>query len=106
MPELSDLPLNANPLTTIVKEDPTVIRLLKRELSVALDEEDYQTASQIRDHPLMILYMEMIHHSQKGEEEKAQELKAQLIKSVLDLEDKEAALSTTKEESEPPSTLP
>lgn len=38
-----------------------IIKLLKREMSVAVTEEDYSTAAQIRDHPYMKLYKSMVN---------------------------------------------
>lgn len=41
------------------QDDLDAIKLLKRELAVAIREEDYSTAARIRDHPFMRMYREM-----------------------------------------------
>lgn len=38
------------------------VSLLKRELQVAVTEEDYSLAARIRDHPYMRLYSEILLH--------------------------------------------
>ncbi len=44
-------------------EDPEPIKRLKRELQVALHEEDYGAAIRIRDHPFMALYVDKMAFS-------------------------------------------
>ena len=39
--------------------DPELVKMLKRELAIAVSEEDYVQAAQLRDSPLMRLYMEV-----------------------------------------------
>ena len=39
-------------------EDPEPLKLLKRQLAVAIGEEDYRQAARLRDHPYMALHLE------------------------------------------------
>jgi hypothetical protein len=39
--------------------DPEIVKMLKRELAIAISEEDYAQAAQLRDSPLMRLYMKV-----------------------------------------------
>lgn len=38
--------------------DPELVKMIKRQLAIAIGEEDYVKAAQLRDSPLMQLYME------------------------------------------------
>ncbi|GFR41045.1 hypothetical protein Agub_g1479 [Astrephomene gubernaculifera] len=61
---------SADDYTTLKPDDPEVIKLLKRELAVAVREEDYAAAIRLRDHPYMQLYrrIEAFHHVGRAEE--------------------------------------
>lgn len=56
----------ASLLTRIRKNDPDQIKRLKREMEVALSEEDYDTAVRIRDHPFMKLHLGIVRAQQEG----------------------------------------
>ena len=66
------------PATHISSEDPEAIRLLKRELDVALHEEDYAAAARLRDHPYLRLYAEVRSLRAAGQEAEAQDAEARL----------------------------
>ena len=53
------------------KEDPEPVKRLKREMAVALAEEDYDAAARIRDHPFMVKAMEVLKHRQLGSDSEA-----------------------------------
>lgn len=53
-------------LTRIRKNDPDQIKRLKREMEVALSEEDYDTAVRIRDHPFMKLHLGIVRAQREG----------------------------------------
>lgn len=69
---------NVDPLRSIVGGDPEPIKRLKRELDVAISEEDYSSAARIRDHPFMKLYACMIGAGQKGDENERKRLESEL----------------------------
>ena len=62
--------------------DPDAIKRLKRELRVALREEDYQTAIRIRDHPFMRLYAAWETKRDEGQEEEAEMLNEELWRAI------------------------
>lgn len=53
-------------LTRIRQNDPDQIKRLKREMEVALSEEDYVTAARIRDHPFMKLHLGIVRAQREG----------------------------------------
>ena len=53
------------------KEDPEPVKRLKREMAVALAEEDYDAAARIRDHPFMVKAMEVLKYRQLGSDSEA-----------------------------------
>ncbi len=53
-------------LTRIRTNDPDPIKRLKREMEVALSEEDYVTAVRIRDHPFMKLHLDIVKAQREG----------------------------------------
>ena len=55
----SDEDMDGAPLSTLWSDDPEPIKRLKRELGVALAEENYGHAAAIRDHPYMKLHCEV-----------------------------------------------
>lgn len=70
------------PLLGLKTEDPEPIKRLKRELQVALAEEDYGSAIRIRDHPFMILYTEIETKAAEGNEEEATMLREELNRAI------------------------
>jgi len=70
------------PLLGLKNEDPEPIKRLKRELQVALAEEDYGAAIRIRDHPFMVLYTEIETMVEAGKDEEAQSLSEQLMRAI------------------------
>ena len=70
------------PLLGLKNEDPEPIKRLKRELHVALAEEDYGAAIRIRDHPFMVLYTEIENRRKEGKEEEADILSEELNKAI------------------------
>jgi len=66
------------PATHISSEDPEAIRLLKRELDVALHEEDYDAAARLRDHPYLRLHAEVRSLREAGQEAEARAAEARL----------------------------
>ena len=58
--------------------DPELLKLLKRQLKVALQEEDYALASRIRDHPLMRLDVAALTAVHNGEFRAAAKYRARL----------------------------
>ncbi|GMH45227.1 hypothetical protein BSKO_13184 [Bryopsis sp. KO-2023] len=71
-----------DPMTAILPGDPEVIRRLKREMAVAIAEEDYKTAARLRDHPYMQKYKRIQEHRAAGEHSEAAELQLALEKDV------------------------
>jgi len=67
-----------DPMTTIMPNDPTAIKRLKREMSVAVMEEDYSTAARIRDHPYMRKYKSIFDLRKEGKQEQASHLEEEL----------------------------
>jgi len=65
-------------------EDPEPIKRLKRELKVALTEEDYKDAVRIRDHPFMILYNKIEKHREEGNIEDAEILSEELRRAIAE----------------------
>eukprot|EP01025_Chloroclados_australasicus_P032240 TRINITY_DN3267_c0_g1_i4.p2 TRINITY_DN3267_c0_g1~~TRINITY_DN3267_c0_g1_i4.p2 ORF type:complete len:390 (-),score=21.24 TRINITY_DN3267_c0_g1_i4:488-1501(-) len=66
--------------------DFEVIKLLKREMQVALTEENYSEAARIRDHPYLKIYMRMIQSQQEGRLDNAKELQKQLQEMINESE--------------------
>lgn len=70
--ELPEMPLSGKEaLVTPRKEDPEPVKRLKREMAVALAEEDYDAAARIRDHPFMVKAMLVLKHRQLGSDAEA-----------------------------------
>lgn len=59
-------------------EDPDAIKLLKRELAIAVAEEDYRAAIRIRDHPYMQMYRRIQTFLHFGRQQEAEDLEAEL----------------------------
>eukprot|EP01024_Parvocaulis_polyphysoides_P062020 TRINITY_DN6979_c0_g1_i3.p1 TRINITY_DN6979_c0_g1~~TRINITY_DN6979_c0_g1_i3.p1 ORF type:complete len:354 (+),score=37.98 TRINITY_DN6979_c0_g1_i3:104-1063(+) len=66
--------------------DFEVIKLLKREMKVALGEENYSEAARIRDHPFLLIYMRMLESQQAGRIENANKLRKQLEEMINESE--------------------
>lgn len=64
------------------EDDPEPVKRLKREMAVALSEEDYVSAARIRDHPFMKLAVQIIQEKLAGRESEAEALQAELQKVV------------------------
>lgn len=62
--------------------DPEPVKRLKREMAVALSEEDYVSAARIRDHPFMKLAVQIIQEKLAGRDSEAEALQAELEKVV------------------------
>ena len=77
------------PLLGLKNEDPEPIKRLKRELQVALAEEDYGAAIRIRDHPFMVLYTEIEDRRKEGKEAEAEILSDELNKAIQEHETEE-----------------
>ena len=69
------------PQARIGKQEAKAKRL-KRELQVALAEEDYAAAIRIRDHPFMVLYSEIEARRSDGDEEEAEILSEELRRAI------------------------
>lgn len=63
--------------------DPEPVKRLKREMEVALSEEDFATAVRIRDHPYMILARRIDENERDGRKLAAAQLKAELEEMIL-----------------------
>lgn len=64
-------------------EDPEPVKRLKREMEVALSEEDFATAVRIRDHPFMILARRIDENEREGRKLAAAQLKAELDHLII-----------------------
>ena len=64
------------------EDDPEPVKRLKREMAVALSEEDYVSAARIRDHPFMKLAVQIIQEKLAGRDSEAEALQAELEKVV------------------------
>lgn len=69
-------------LTKIRQSDPEPVKRLKREMEVALREEDYATATRIRDHPFMKLHVAIMQARKDGRRQDAWELEEQLNRAI------------------------
>lgn len=67
-----------------------MIRRLKREMSVAVAEEDYETAKRLRDHPYMQKYKLMQEHKDAGRHVDAAEALQSLVKEIEENEERPA----------------
>ncbi|DBB13695.1 TPA: hypothetical protein ACH3X3_000713 [Trebouxia sp. C0006] len=68
--------------TTIRQDDPEPVKRLKREMAVALSEEDYSSAARIRDHPFMKLAVQIMEERLAGRETEAKALQVKLQNAV------------------------
>ncbi len=64
------------------QDDPEPVKRLKREMAVALSEEDYSSAARIRDHPFMKLAVQIIEERLAGRETEAKALQVKLQNAV------------------------
>eukprot|EP00887_Chlorella_sp_A99_P003965 scaffold11.g3965.t1 len=62
--------------------DPEVVKRMKGELRVAISEEDYVTAARLRDHPVMVAYMERSRALERGQRELVMDLDQQLQQAI------------------------
>lgn len=79
--EVEDL-TGTKALTTIRQDDPEPVKRLKREMEVALSEEDYSAAARIRDHPFMKLAMQIVEERLAGRDSEAEALQVELHNAV------------------------
>lgn len=49
------------------EKDPELVKVVKRSIAVAAEEENYAYAAYLRDLPVMQLYKQMQEHRRKGE---------------------------------------
>jgi hypothetical protein len=66
---------------------PVSIKRLRRELDVAISEEDYKTAARIRDHPFMQLYAHIEKAEREGREAHSKLLRDDLCTLILQQHD-------------------
>lgn len=71
------------------KDDPDPVKRLKREMQVALAEEDYSSAARIRDHPFMKLAVRIVEEQIAGHDSEAEELRTKLQDAVKEHEGKQ-----------------
>ncbi|KXZ56750.1 hypothetical protein GPECTOR_1g676 [Gonium pectorale] len=68
--------------TTLKPDDFEAIKLLKRELAIAVQEEDYAAAIRLRDHPYMQLYRRMEAFDYVGRTQEAASIRQELAKMI------------------------
>ena len=73
-------------MKTVAKSDPEPLKLLKMELRVALSEENYSVAAQIRDHPFMKLHLAAATAREEGDVEAARKYERQLLFDISKIE--------------------
>lgn len=78
----STVPMTQRGLMDIQPDDFEEIKLLKRELDVAVREEDYATAIKIRDHPYMQLYNRYSLMHAEGQVKEASVAREQLASMI------------------------
>jgi len=66
------------PAQNVRVQDPEPVKLLKRELGVAIAEEDYATAARLRDHPFMQIQSQIEEHMNQGRLTEAARLQDEL----------------------------
>lgn len=66
----------------IMPGDPEPIKRLKRELAVALQEEDYDQAARLRDHEYLSLYLQAVKAGEAGDERVKADLLAELRRRI------------------------
>lgn len=71
-----------DPMVAIKDSDPEPIKRLKRELGVAVRDEDYSQAARIRDHPYMRQYRRIVAQREEGLEAEAGRMEAELMKQI------------------------
>ncbi|CAG9463652.1 unnamed protein product [Pedinophyceae sp. YPF-701] len=79
---MAEMPPNANVLTTITVEDHPTVRLLKRQVEVAIAEEDYERAASLRDHPILATYASMMEARADGAVSRARELEEKMLQEI------------------------
>jgi len=83
--------------TQLYSDDPEPVKLLKRELAVALQDEDYAAAARIRDHPFMQIMAQMNEAVLAGDDQRYQSLEARLELVIMEAEqDNRRALRNRK----------
>jgi len=80
--EVSEGDEGYDPLTSVRLKDPEVIKRLKREMRVALDEEDFEHCKRIRDHPFMQTYVAIHRCKKDGKLVEAMELEDDLLMRI------------------------
>lgn len=73
-------------MTTLRRDDPEPLTLLKMELRVALRSEDYEAAARIRDHPYMRLHVAMVSALRAGDSSRAYDLEEELLRLIGEME--------------------
>lgn len=77
-------PVNSDsaPLETLFTDDREPVKRLKRELGVAISEEDYTTAARIRDHPYMKIHVRTVECWRGGRLSEAMQLEEELDRAI------------------------
>jgi len=83
---------DADPRYEIVSGDPDRIKWLKRQLSVALNEEDYEKAAELRDNHFFAKYLEAIKAGEDGQSGEKRKLLNELNREI---EEEDARRSST-----------
>ncbi|CAK0751507.1 hypothetical protein CVIRNUC_002073 [Coccomyxa viridis] len=73
-----------NALTSIRGDEPEPLKRLKREMGVALHEEDYTAAARIRDHPFMRMHMRILEHRRNKREDAAKTMEQELEQMITE----------------------
>lgn len=71
-----------SPLEMLFSDDREPVKRLKRELGVALSEEDYATAARIRDHPYMKMHARTVECWREGRLSEAMRLEEELDRAI------------------------
>ena len=66
----------------LFSDDREPVKRLKRELGVALSEEDYATAARIRDHPYMKMHARTVECWREGRLSEAMRLEEELDRAI------------------------
>ncbi|KFM27981.1 hypothetical protein F751_0667 [Auxenochlorella protothecoides] len=73
-------------VTSIRDSDPELLKRLKMEMRVALKDEDYATATRLRDHPFMRLHARILTAEKEGAADEVQRLRDELDFTVATYE--------------------
>lgn len=86
---------DVDPRYDIVGNDPDRIKWLKRQLSVALNEEDYEKAAELRDNKFFAKYLEAIKAGENGRADMKRQLLAELKHEIDEEERQESESAST-----------